>query len=185
MTGLIEVLLQQPNETFHFGFLATKFVGKCSPYVSPFLLGTEVSKDVLLFMPLYQFHTLSEYPWWLWMLCYADLYYTNKSQLSLSNLIFIQFFRLWHESFLIWRFSDREEELCYISDTIVIWVIVNTAGLRFVSIKRCRKVLQKKLSKYSRSSGCSFCQIIVFVLQRTNTTVFDHNDFLKCNESRF
>lgn len=98
------------------------------------------------------------------------------TQISLSfhlvTLIIIHFFRPWYENFLNLRFFDREEELCYISDKIVIWVIVITAGLMFVSIKRCRKVLHKKLSKYSRSSGCSFCQIIVFALHRTNTTAF-------------
>lgn len=88
---------------FFFCFLATKYVARCRPYVLSFLLGIEMNKDVLLLVPLYQFHTLSEYPWWLWILCYADLYYTDKSQLSLSNFYFYTIFQT-----LIWEFSELE-----------------------------------------------------------------------------
>lgn len=68
--------------------------------------------------------------------------------LSFHLVTFLQFFRPWYESFPSWRSSDgMEQELCYITDTTVIWIIVIALGLTFVYIKHCRKVLQKKLSK--------------------------------------
>lgn len=160
-------------------FLATKFVGKCSPSVSPFLLALSWVRMFCYSCPFTNSIPCQNIPDD--FECFAMQIFITQIGLSfhLVTLIFMQFFRPWYESFMIWRFSDIEEQSnSHFSNC-------DHSRVNVCVYQKVRKVLQKKVSKYSRSSGWSVCQIIVFVLRRTNTTIFDHNDFFKCNESRF